>query len=121
MVNLVNRLHHKVTLQTRQLLKDEYGGVTEKWDEGPVIFAAVEYLRGNEHFAQNSIPEKEAKTEARIRIRARRGLDPANLRVKFGPTTFDVLSIIPDGKNHEIQLMVRARELDQGIDEAVNP
>lgn len=120
-VDLASRLNRKVALLHRHLTKDAYGGAVEIWKEGATIFAGVEFLNGNEHFAQKAIPQAEARTEARIRIRSRRGLDPAAIRIKFGPTVFDVLAVVQDWQNYETQLMVKARALDQGPGEAVNP
>lgn len=121
MVELTSRLRHKVFILRRKLLKDGYGGVVEKWEKDGPIFASVEPLRASEYFKQSAIPEVEAQVEARIRVRFRRGLDPAAIRVQHGPTVYDVLGVIPDGQNYETQLMVKARALDQDQGEAVNP
>ena len=112
---------HKVILMTRETGRDGYGGAKETWKDGPAIFASVEPLKGMEYWAKGQLPQTEAQVEARIRIRRRNGLNPAGLRVRHGRTVYDVVSVIQDTRNIETQLMVRARALDQGPGQEVNP
>lgn len=113
---------HRIILQHLEWSgKTAYGEKAPVWVDGETIWAAVMPLRGNEIFAQTGIPQVEARVDARIKIRSRKGLDPGSVRVKHGPTVYDVQAVLQDVKNYETQLMVRARELDQGDGEAVNP
>jgi len=98
-----------------------YGEKVPAWIDDVSLWAMVAPLKGNEFFTQSSIPQVEGRVEARIRIRHRKGLDPATVRVKHGHVIYDVLAVIQDVRNYETQLMVRARELDQGDGGAVNP
>ena len=115
------KFRHRVTLLTRETGRDAFGGATDKWTDGQVVYASVEPLRGNEYFQKGQLPQVEAQVDARIRIRRRNGLDLASLRVRHGRTVYDVQAIIQDTRNIETQLMVRARKLDQGKGQEVNP
>lgn len=116
------RLRHRITIQRLDWSGvNSYGEKVPVWVAEATIWASVAPLKGNEFFSQSNLPQSEAQVEARIRIRSRKGLDPALIRVKHESTIYDVLAIIQDIKNYETQLMVRARALDQGPDEAVNP
>ena len=114
------RLRHRITLMNRMAGRDGYGGPKETWEDGPEIWASVEPLKGAEFFSRGQLPQVEASVDARIRIRRRNGLSPAELRVRHGRTVYDVLAVIQDTRNIETQLMVKARALDQGPGEAVN-
>ena len=115
------KFRHRVTLLTRETGRDVFGGATEIWTDGPVIYASVEPIRGNEFWQKGQLPHVEAQVDARIRIRRRNGLDSAGLRVRHGRTVYDVVAVIQDTRNIETQLMVQARKLDQGKGQEVNP
>ena len=114
-------LRHKVVLMTRTMGRDIYGGAKETWEDGPAIFANVEPLKGGEYWQQGQLPQAEARVDARIRIRRRNGLSPAEVRVRHGRTVYDLVAVIQDVKGIETQLMVRARALGQGPGQEVNP
>ena len=122
------RLRHRIVLMTRGTGRDAYGGAKETWEDGQEIWASVEPIKGTEFWLQGRssrsasfLPQVEASVDARIRIRRRNGLSPAELRVRHDRTVYDVLAVIQDTRNIETQLMVKARALDQGPGEAVNP
>lgn len=120
MVNLAARLRHKITFLRREISRSPSGAAVESWVEDGTAYASVESLKAGEYFTQSAIPQVEARVEARIRIRYRPGLNSAGLRIKHGPVVYDLLGVIHDGKNYETQLMVKARELDQGPEGTVN-
>lgn len=121
MVDLASRLNHRITFLRREISRSPSGAAVETWAEDGTAYASVETLRAGEYFSQAAIPQTEARVEARIRIRFRPGLNPADLRIKHGPTVYDVLGVIHDGKNYETQLMVKANAREQGPGQAVNP
>jgi head-tail adaptor len=107
--------------------QDGSGGPKETWEDGATIWASVEPIKGTEYWLQGRttrvasfLPQVEASVDARIRIRRRNGLSPAELRVRHGRTVYDVLAVIQDVANIETQLMVQARKLDQGEGQEVN-
>jgi len=114
------KLRHRITLLVRETGKDVSGGPVETWKDGDTIWASVEPLKGREYWTQRALPQVQASIDARIRIRRRNGLNPAELRVRHGRTIYDVQAVIQDTANIETQLMVRARALDQGEGQEVN-
>ena len=109
---------HKLILQERASWLDEMGGEVERWQNGPVIHGRVEVYRGSEQFERQQV---QARVEARIKIRFRKDLDPANHRIKHGPTVYNILSVLPDAAHKETHLLCVARSVEQGEGEAVNP
>ena len=109
---------HKLILQERVSWVDEMGGEVERWQNGPTIYGCVEVNRGSEQFERQQV---QARVEARIKIRFRKGLDPANQRIKHGPTIYNILSVLPDVGHQETHLLCVARSVEQGDGEAVNP
>lgn len=122
MAEYASRYRHKLVLLKRTLTQDPVSGQgLEHWTEQPPIHGSVEYLRGGELWAAGGVPQRQAQTEARIRIRSRRGLNPADYRLRWGPTVFDIQAVIPDHAHREIQLLVRARKSGQPQGGEVNP
>lgn len=97
-------LRHRITLQQKVETRDEFGGVTETWQDVATIHAAIEPLKGREFFAAQQV---QADTTGRIRIRYREGVVPA-MRAKFGARVYDLQSVINvDERNRELHLLVR--------------
>lgn len=104
---------HKITLLKRKLTKNSMGEAVETWEEVGVLRGAVKFLRGHETWRGPNVSERQAQTEAQVNIRHRRGLNPADFRVVYGPTTFDLQAVIEDEGHHTLQLMLKAHEAQQ--------
>jgi head-tail adaptor len=70
-------------------------------------------LKGQELFRASDVPQKIAEVEARIRIRYRKGLDPAKHRIVYDGIIYDLVAVIPDRGNDQTQLMVKASAVQQ--------
>ena len=117
-------LKHKAVLQRRIFVgEDEYCMPIPDWEDVTVLRCSFEHLKGREFFAgmgNNGVPQRIAEVEARVRIRERKGLDPANHRLVFGGVNYNIVAIIPDYNRRQTQLMVKAIASDQDDGASVN-
>ena len=117
-------MRQKITLQERTLVENDYGEMTEKWDDAVVLCGSFEPLKGQEYFSASQdkqrLPMTVAQIDARIRIRERRGVNPADNRVCHGGVVYDIVSVIQDRERRQTQLMVRASALQQTDGSTVN-
>lgn len=95
-------LRHRITLQQKQLTKDQEGIATENWVDVATVWAAVEPLKGREYFQAAAV---NAENTVRFRIRYRQGITSA-MRVVYNGRVFNINSVIDvDERHREIQLM----------------
>ena len=121
MITLSGALKHKIILQQYETTRDSYGGVKYTWNNGPVLFARVYILKGDETFDRLALPQEVAGVHARIKIRRRNGLDPGKNRIKHGRTIYNILAVLQDINNEETHLLCVARSTDQVAGGGVNP
>ena len=117
MARVSSLLRNKITLQRRIVVgEDDYGSPIEGWEDVSVLRCSVEPLKGQEFFGgmnAGNVPQRVAEIDSRIRIRYRRGLNPAEHRIVYGGVVYDLVAIIPDRKRGQTQLMVKASATQQ--------
>lgn len=113
-------MRNRIQLQSRIFNKNEYGEAIETWEDGPILASSFEALRGSEFFRRGDLPQHIAEIDARIRIRFRRGLNPADNRVVYAGVVYDIQAILPDRSRNQMQLMVKARATGQPDGSKVN-
>lgn len=100
----IGALRHRVTIQTKTVTIDSYGGESITWTDYLTVWAAVEPLTGREFLEGRRLDNMIGH---RIRIRYRAGLDPS-MRVSWGSRVFDIESVIErESKRREIWLMCK--------------
>lgn len=114
-------MRQSIMLQVRSLGPDEHGDMgRETWTDETVLAGSFEPLVGREYFSNAGLPQKDAQADARIRLRLRKGIDPAKHRVVHGEIVYDIISVIYDREKRQTQLMVRARATGQENGSTVN-
>jgi SPP1 family predicted phage head-tail adaptor len=83
----IGALRHRVQLQARQAVVDDFGEPVPNWTTLATVWAHVELMGGRELFAAQQIfPEANAS----ITIRYRSGID-TTMRVLWGSRAFDIV------------------------------
>ena len=117
-------MRQKITLQERTLTANDYGEMVESWADEAVLCGSFEPLKGQEYFSASQdrqrLPMTVAQVDARIRIRERAGINPADNRVCHGEVVYDIVAVIQDRERRQTQLMVRASALQQPDGSTVN-
>ena len=117
-------MRQRITLQARTLTRNEYGEEVPSWADVVVMCGSFEPLRGSEYFAagaeKEKLPQEVARIDARIRIRERQGINPAENRVIHGGIVYDIVSVIQDRERRQTQLMVAARSVEQPDGSRIN-
>lgn len=100
----IGKLRHRVTIQEKAVVRDDFGGETITWSDVDEVWAAVEPLQGREFLEGRTL---EAAVDTRIRIRYRSGIVP-EMRVVWGAHVYDVQAALdPKGERKELHLMSR--------------
>jgi SPP1 family predicted phage head-tail adaptor len=98
------RLRHRVTIKSKSVTRDTFGGETVSWTTTATVWAAVEPLTGREWLEGK---QAAADVTTRIRMRYRSGISP-EMQAVYGAHTYDILAVIqPEENRREIQLMCR--------------
>lgn len=113
-------MRQRVILQERVLTENPYGEDVESWRDVTGLNASFEPLVGREFFRANDLPQKQAQIDARIRIRYRKGLDPAKHRIIYDDIVHDLVAVIQDRPRRQTQLMVKATAVQQPDGSKVN-
>ena len=113
-------MRHRIILQKRGMTENAYGEQTESWQDVTPLNASVEPLVGREFFKGSDLPQKIAEVDTRIRIRYRKGLNPAEHRIVYGGVVYDLVSVIADRARGQTQLMVKAKAVQQEDGSTVN-
>jgi SPP1 family predicted phage head-tail adaptor len=108
-------MKQRVILQKRVLVNDAFNAPFESWEFVAGLRASVEPLVGREFFASGTgaLPQKQAQIDMRIRIRYRKGLNPAEHRIVYGGVVYDLVAVIQDRERRQTQLMVTASSVQQ--------
>lgn len=95
-----SRLTHRVTLQSKSVVRDALGGEVITWTDEATVWARVEALSG-----KALIAAKQAQSEvtARILLRHRTDVQP-DWRVVHGADVYAIHAIIPNPERTEINL-----------------
>lgn len=113
-------MRQRIILQKRVQTKSSYGERVESWEDVTPLNASVEPLVGREFFRGSDLPQKIAEVDTRIRIRYRKGLNPAEHRIIYGGIVHDLVAIIQDRPRGQTQLMVKATAVQQPDGSTVN-
>lgn len=113
-------MRNRVTLQERVLTENAYGEQEETWNDVLTLCASFEPLKGQEFFKSGDLPQTVAEVDARVRIRYRKGLDPARHRIVFDGVVHDLVAVIADRGRGQTQLMVKAVSVQQSDGSRVN-
>lgn len=115
-------MRQRIILQQRVVSKIGPGRREESWEDVTPINASVEPLVGREFFRGGSgaPPQVQAEVDTRIRIRYRKGLNPAEHRVVHGGVVYDLVAVIQDRERRQTQLMVKAKAVRQPDGSTVN-
>ena len=113
-------MKHRIFLQKRATTENAYGEQVESWEDVTPLNASVEPLVGREFFRSGDLPQKIAEVDTRIRIRFRKGLNPAEHRILYGGIVYDLVAVIPDRERRQTQLMVKATAVQQPDGSKVN-
>ena len=114
-------MRQRIILQKRAMTENGYGEQVESWEDVTPLNASVEPLVGRELFSgSNALPQVQAEVDTRIRIRSRKGLNPAEHRVVHGDVIYDLVAVIQDRERRQTQLMVKAKAVQQEDGSTVN-
>ena len=83
-------LRHRIQIQNRSLLVDEFGEESQVWATVATVWASVEPLSGRELLAAQQV---QGETTHRVRMRYLAGVTSSS-RVLFNLRPFDVRSVI---------------------------
>ena len=101
MAQRAGELCHRVTIQHKTTVYDEYNYETEAWTDLKKLWGKLEFLS-----VKDSINAKAAgsETTARLKLRKRDDID-SSMRVLFDGQTFQIVSPPkPDNKNAKIYM-----------------
>lgn len=115
-------MRQRIILQKRVPTENGFGEQVESWEDVTPICASVEPLVGKEFFrgSAGALPQVQAEVDTRIRIRARKGLNPAEHRIVHGGVVYDLVAVIQDRDRRQTQLMVKATAVQQPDGSTVN-
>lgn len=103
------RLNRRITIQSKTVTRDAYGGESISWTDVATVWAAVLPIRGREYVA---IREAGAELTTRFVIRYRQGVTPA-MRVVHGSANYDIEQVIDTDDGHRfLELMARAEAVE---------
>lgn len=99
---VAGKLRHTITIQSKTITTDTFGGTVETWSDVASVAASVEPLQGRELASAQTV---NAETTTRITIRYRAGVIPAN-RITFEGKFYNITSVIdPDLRHRELVIM----------------
>ena len=101
MVQRAGELCHRVTIQHKTMVYDEYNYETEAWTEYKKLWSKVTFLS-----VKDGLTAKAAgsETTARLKLRKRKDID-TGMRVLFDGQTFQIVSPPkPDNENGRIYM-----------------
>lgn len=84
------QLDQRITLASRQVVKDEYGQAAITWINASTVYARVEALRGREYFAAAQVQQEHS---LKVWIRRRDDVD-ATWRLTWRGEHYDITSAV---------------------------
>lgn len=97
-------LRHRITIQKLNNSQNEYGEISEFWEDILNIRAGIYPISGKEFFAAETV---NSEITHKVKIRYVEGLTP-NMRINFNNRIFSIESIINfQEKNIELQLLCK--------------
>lgn len=101
----IGRLNRRITIQSKTVTRDAYGGESISWTDVATVWAAVLPIRGREYVA---IRQAGAEITTRFVIHYRSGITPA-MRVVHGDANYDIVEVInAEDANRFLELMAMA-------------
>jgi SPP1 family predicted phage head-tail adaptor len=100
------RLSHRVTLQTKAVSRDAYGGETVTWADIATVWAECAPLSGREYLAARA---EVAETILKIRIRWRADVS-TTCRAVWEWRAYDIEAALDTGGRHE-ELVLMCKEI----------
>lgn len=97
-------LRHRITIQKLNNSQNEYGEVSELWEDILNVRAGIYPISGKEFFAAETV---NSEITHKVKIRYIGGITP-NMRIKFNNRIFSIESVINfQERNIEIQLLCK--------------
>lgn len=97
-------LRHRITIQKLNNFQNEYGEVSELWEDILNVRAGIYPISGKEFFAAETV---NSEITHKVKIRYIEGITP-NMRIKFNNRIFSIESVINfQERNIEIQLLCK--------------
>ena len=84
------RLRHRVTIQSKSVTRDAYGGEVITWQDDVTVWGSVEPLRGREYIEGK---QEQADVTHKIFLRYRSGITPTS-RLQHDSRNFEVVDVI---------------------------
>jgi SPP1 family predicted phage head-tail adaptor len=100
------QLDRRVRLQSFTTTTDEWGEIIETWVDLATVWAARRIESGREVFESG---QEQAVVDTRFLIRYLPGIEP-RMRLIDGAWTYDILAVLPRGREAGLELVCRARD-----------
>jgi SPP1 family predicted phage head-tail adaptor len=100
------RLDRRIRLQTFTETVNEWGEVIPTWSDLAEVWAQRRVLAGREVYESG---QEQAVVDTRFLIRDRPGIEP-RMRLIDGAWTYDILAVLPQGREEGLELLCRARD-----------
>lgn len=114
-------MRQRLILQYRVLIAGQFNEQMETWQDEALLCGSYEPLKGREFWHNQSLPQRDAQADARIRIRYRKGINPAWHRILYNNIAHDIIAPpIHDRRHGQTQLLVRAQATAQTDGGTVN-
>lgn len=105
----IGRLNRRITIESKTVTRDAYGGETITWSTVATVWAAVLPIRGREYVA---IRQAGAELTTRFVIHYREGITPA-MRVSYNGGQYNIEEVIDSEDGHRfLELMARAEAVE---------
>lgn len=102
----IGRMRYRITLQQPANEVDEYGNVTDIWQNVKVVWADITPISGREYFGAF---QQKSETQYKIYIRYIDGITP-KMRVVHCDTAYEILAVLADKRAGIITLMCKEVE-----------
>ena len=97
-------LRHRITIQKLNNSQNEYGEISELWEDILNVRAGIYPISGKEFFAAETV---NSEITHKVKIRYIDGIMP-NMRIKFNNRIFSIESVINfQERNIELQLLCK--------------
>lgn len=104
------KLRHRVTIQSKTVAPDDYGGPVETWVDVATVPASVEPLQGRELANAQTV---NTETTTRITMRYRADLLPSH-RITFDGKYYNLHSIVDEELKHKSLVIMASQGLNEG-------
>lgn len=102
----IGRLRHRITFQKLLESKNEYGEVTNQWEDYKTVWAEIKPVSGKQFFEAKQI---NSEISHNVYIRYRLDLSP-NMRILYKGRVFDILYIMNVNEDNSL-MQIYCKEL----------